>query len=143
MEGRRCALCFHTASARCGQKYMFRISIFLFVLLVPINVHACMIVPSFWSRLVFPAVWILVAFVLLFHIFGICLLRNSVWWKLSIPIGCLLVANPIYRLYISFNFTGAVNCGSPFAIAALQLLLVSFIFWIVVSVLHRFVVLER
>ena len=121
---------------------MIRKSLLVCALLAPTGAHACMIVPSFWSRLGVPAVWLMIASILLFFAFRICFRNNGIWWKIPIPFGLVLVGYWIYQLYFEFNFTGAVDCGLPFEWVAGEVLIVSvaiLLFIFMAQTIHRYI----
>jgi len=109
---------------------MIRKSTLLFALFLPTSAHACFLVPSFWSRLVVPGVWLAVASVFLFFSIRICFKYPGLWWKVPIVFVFLLVGYWIRRLYYEFNFNGAVNCGLPFKMVAFEILVISMLIWV-------------
>jgi len=103
---------------------------------MPTVAQACMIVPSVESRLILPAVFLAVASTLLYFSFRVCFRHSGIWWKIPIPFGFALIASWLYRLYLEFNFSGAVDCGLPFNWVVDEVLVISVVIWTVVILVH-------
>ncbi len=113
---------------------------FAFILLIalPANAHACIIVPSAWVRLGYPAAYMALSLLLLLFSFRMLLTLRSPLGKIAVAIVCALLAYPIYEIYSNFNYSGAADCGSQFSYATLQFMVYAILISLVAPGIRKF-----
>ena len=117
-----------------------RYVIFLIFSALPKISYACAFQPPLFQRVILPITLILFSLFFAVSIYKLSSKLQRNWWKISIPVYLLISVKFYLSALLNFSYYGGTDCNQPFFIDSLIIFSLSFLTWLFVFVIHKYVI---